>query len=131
MHSKEAAPSLLRISMSLVFFYFSFSQLKDPSTWAGYVPKFLIIGGISANNLVVINGFVELLFGLFLITGLYTRISSLILGLHLFGIALSIGFSPVGIRDFGLALATLTIFLFGPDRYTLDSKFEKKKENIN
>lgn len=131
MHSKEAAPLLLRISMSLVFFYFSFSQLKDPTAWAGYVPNSLIIGGLSANNLVVINGFIELLFGLFLITGLYTRISSLILGVHLFGIALSIGFSPVGIRDFGLALATLTIFLFGPDKYTLDSKFEKKKETIN
>jgi uncharacterized membrane protein YphA (DoxX/SURF4 family) len=126
MHSKEIGPLLLRISLSLVFLYFAVVQLKDPGSWNTYVPNFLHVSGISANNVVIINGFIELTLGLFLISGLYTRFASLLLSLHLFGIAFFIGFNPLGIRDFGLSLATLAIFFNGCDRFTLDYKFSKK-----
>lgn len=126
MNSKDLAPVVLRVSLGLVFLYFAFNQLSDPSSWSGFVPEFATRFGLSANNLVVFNGFLELVFGTFLIIGLYTRIASLVMGLHLFGIAFSIGFSPLGIRDFGLAFATISVYLFGPDRYTLDYKYSKK-----
>lgn len=126
MNSKELAPAILRISLALVFLYFGIVQLNDPSSWSSYVPEFLDVPGISSNNLVALNGLVEITLGLFLICGLYTRFASLILSLHLFGIALSIGFSPLGVRDFGLAFATLSIFFSGPDRYTFDYNYAKK-----
>jgi len=126
MNSKELAPIILRVSLSLVFLYFSISQLSDPGSWSGFVPNAFVVSGISANNLVIANGFMELVLGLFLLTGLYVRFSSLILAIHLFGIAFSIGFSPLGVRDFGLAFATLALFFWGADKYTLDYKFSKK-----
>ena len=126
MNSKELAPVILRLSLGLVFLYFSISQLRDPGAWSGFVPNFLHVSGISANNVVVFDGLIELVFGTFLIIGLYVRVSALIMSLHLFGIAFSIGFSPLGIRDFGLAFATLALFFFGYDRYTLDYKFANK-----
>lgn len=129
MNSRELAPALLRVSLGLVFLYFSISQLNDPGAWSGFVPDFLHVSGISANNIVIFNGFIEFVFGTFLIIGLYTRLSALIMSLHLFGIAFSIGFSPLGVRDFGLAFATLVVFLFGADRYSVDYKFGKKKLN--
>lgn len=125
---EKFAKPLLRISMALVFLYFGFQQVYSPDDWAGYVPKFLTSVIITANNLVILNGIVELSLGIFLLIGIYTRLSSLILALHLFGISFSIGFNPLGIRDFGLSFATLVVLLNGPDQYCLDSKFVKKKE---
>lgn len=123
---KNLSAPLLRIALSLVFLYFGFSQIYSPDNWTSFVPSFVTNFGLSANNLIMINGVTELILGLFMISGLYTRFASLILSIHLFGIAFSIGFSPIGVRDFGLAFSTLAVFLNGPDEYTLDMKFAKK-----
>lgn len=127
MHSKELASVVLRVSLSLVFLYFAVMQLSNADEWTSFVPDFLVSLGISANSIVLLNGVLELVLGIFLIIGLYTRFASLILSLHLFGIAFSIGFSPLGVRDFGLAFATLALFLYGADKYTLDYKLSKRK----
>ncbi len=66
------------------------------------------------------NAILELTLGIFLILGLYTKFSSLILSIHLLFITISMGFTPIGARDFGLTIATLFIFLSDLDRYTLD-----------
>lgn len=116
---------ILRISLSLVFLFFGISQIYNPALWTGFVPSF-VSSIITPGTAILINGFVEIFFGLLLIFGLYTRFSSLILGLHLFGIAFSIGFNPLGIRDFGLALATLSIFFSEPDKLCLDEVVLRK-----
>ncbi|MSS74151.1 DoxX family protein [Candidatus Pacearchaeota archaeon] len=126
MNSKDFAFVILRVSMALVFLYFGFQQVYSPDSWTSFVPEFMVFSGMTANNLVVFNGFLELIFGLFLIIGLYVRFSALILSLHLFGIAFSLGFNPIGIRDFGIAFATLALSIFGSDKYTLDYKFENR-----
>lgn len=123
----EIGKIILRISLALVFLYFGVMQLQDPGAWSGFVPDFVTFSFLSANNIVVFNGFMEIVLGTFLIVGLYVRFASLVMSLHLFGIAFSIGFSPLGIRDFGLAFATLALFFLGADRYTVDNKFAKKK----
>ena len=123
----EKGKILLRISLSLVFLWFGFNQLFNPSDWIGFVPQliqniFFNVLGITAEGLVLINSFLEILLGIFLFLGLYTRFSSLILSIHLFGIALSMGLSTIAIRDYGLALATLSIFLNRVDRLCLDTR---------
>jgi len=123
---KNYANPLMRISIALVFVYFGFKQISSPESWISYIPEFLSGAILNANNLVIINGIFELTLAGFLILGIYVRVSSLILSLHLFFITLSIGFNPTGIRDFGLAVATLTIFLNGPDKYCIDEKFKRK-----
>lgn len=116
------AKPLLRMGLALVFLYFGFSQVIAPDNWTGYIPDFLVSTIITANNWVMINAILELTLGTFLLIGLYTKTSSLILGLHLIGITLSIGITPVGIRDFGLTIATLVVYLNGVDKYSLDNK---------
>lgn len=129
MQSNNIGKIILRISLAIVFLYFGVMQLKDPSSWSGFVPDFVQFSFLSANNIVVFNGFMEVVLGTFLLVGLYVRFASIIMSLHLFGIAFSIGFSPLGVRDFGLAFATLALFFFGEDRYSVDYKFTKKSEN--
>ena len=127
MHSKDLAPVILRIALALVFLYFGFSQVYNPDKWANFVPEFVVLSNMTANNLVIFNGVLELVLGSFLIIGLYVRFSSFILAIHLLGIAVSIGFTPLGVRDFGLAFATFALYLLGPDKYTIDYKYESKQ----
>ncbi len=121
--SKDFAPVILRISMALVFLYFGFSQTIAPDDWVSFVPEFAVPSFMTANNLVMLNALFEITLGFFMISGLYTRFSSLLLSLHLFGITLSIGLNPIGIRDFGLAFATLVVYFNGSDKYCLDNKY--------
>lgn len=123
-YEKYAKP-LLRISLSLVFLYFGYQQITSPENWISFVPSYALIFGISAEKLVLFNSILELGLGSLLLIGLYTQFVSLILSLHLFGIAFSIGFNPLGIRDFGLAFAMFSVFLNGIDEYCLDKKYLK------
>lgn len=124
MNLEKWAKPVLRIGLSLVFLYFGFQQVTSPDIWAGYVPNFALFLG-SAEKIALMNGIFELIFGLLLIIGLFTRFVALILSLHLFVIASSLGFNDLGMRDFGLALATLAVFLNGEDKYCLDSHLRK------
>ena len=123
---EEYAKPLLRIGMSLIFLYFGFNQMTSPDIWAGFVPNFALYLGLTAKNIVMINSIFELVFGLLLLVGLFTRIVSLMLALHLFTISLSLGFNSLGVRDFGLAIGNLTVFLGGRDKYCLDNKLFSK-----
>jgi uncharacterized membrane protein YphA (DoxX/SURF4 family) len=125
---KFAIP-VLCVTMGLVFLYFGFQQIYSPDNWATFVPDFLSIGAMTLNNWVMLNGVLELTLGLFLIMGLYTRFSALILSLHLLFIAFSIGFNPLGVRDFGLAIATFVIFLSGAHPYGIDAKVSNKSSH--
>lgn len=127
--NNDCGKIVLRVSLSLVFFWFAFNQILNPTNWTGLIPAFINDLGISSNLMVTLNGTIELALSALLILGLYTRFASLLLGLHLFGIASIFGLNnPTGIRDFGLALATLSIFFSGPDKFSFDYLFAKKEQ---
>ncbi len=117
--TKKYAPSVVRIGLSLVFIWFGLNQLLYPLNWTGWVPM-----GISAmmdsHRIVLINGIFEIIFGVLLLIGLFTRVISFLLALHLLSITFFIGFNEIGVRDFGLTLALVSIFLNGPDALCLD-----------
>lgn len=105
------APAVTRIGISLVFIWFGVSQFTDPASWTGYIPTWLPQSG----TLVVANGIIETILGSLLLVGLLVRPIALILGIHLLGITWLMGYTAIGVRDFGLALATLSIALHGKD----------------
>ena len=114
---EKYAPSVLRIGMSLVILWFSSQQFLDAESWTIFVPERIVsLSGISALNLVYFNALFELVFGALLILGIQTRISALLLSLHLFQISFIVGYSSTGVRDFGLALATFVVFMNGKSR---------------
>ena len=49
---------------------------------------------------------------------------ALLLSLHVFGIALSLGYNAVAIRDFGLAFASLALAVGGAGTFSIDTKAE-------
>lgn len=125
MEIKRFAPILLRISLSLVFLWFSLNQFFFPEQFISYIPNFITnLTGLSAITIVLLNALFEFIFGMLLLTGLYVRTSAFLLGIHLIGITFSIGYNQIAIRDFGLALATLSVAMFGNDSWCLDKKEE-------
>jgi uncharacterized membrane protein YphA (DoxX/SURF4 family) len=118
---KISAPTFLRICMSLVILWFGIQQVTDAPSWLAYLPSWTTNLPISQTTIVYLNGTFEIIFGLFLLIGFYTRIVALILALHLLDIAYTVGYDAIGIRDLGLALSTLTVFLNGADAFSFDT----------
>ena len=122
---EKYAKPVLRIAMALVFLYFGSSQLSNPTDWTGFLPDFALFLG-TPENIVFTNGIFEVTFGILLLIGLFTRFVALVLSIHLFVIASTLGINPLGIRDFGLTFAAFVVFLHGPDDYCLDKNLKKK-----
>lgn len=122
--AKEYAPSVVRISLALVFLWFSVNQFLFVNNFVDLIPNFLVnASGYSPAVFVMLNAFVEFVLGMFLLLGVNVRFSSLVLGIHLIGIAFAVGYGPVMIRDLGLALVTLSIFLQGKDKLCLEKEY--------
>ncbi len=117
---KYYAPVVLRVSIAILFLWFGFEQFLSPESWTGFLPSWVSNLPISTVNFIYGNAVFEILFGFLLLLGLFTRTSALLLSLHLFGIAFSVGYSPLGARDFILAMATFSVFLRGADIWCLD-----------
>jgi uncharacterized membrane protein YphA (DoxX/SURF4 family) len=119
---KRVAPIFLRLGMAVIFLWFGWQQLTDSVNWVDFVPTWITsFSHISATTFVYLNGSFEIVFALALFLGFYTRIVSLLLGLHLYFIAFSIGLDALGMRDVGLAFAMTTVFLYGDCGLSIDT----------
>ena len=116
-------PVLLRIGMSLVFLWFGTNQFLHTAMWTGVVPAWAAGLFGSASTVVILNAWFEVVAGILLLVGFHTRVVALLLGLHLISIAGGFGLSAIGVRDWGLCLATLAIFFNGYDMWCVDKKF--------
>ncbi len=109
------APLVLRIGLGFVFAWFGYSGISNPAMWTGLVPEWTSMFG-PAEVLVRIHGAVELIGGLLLIAGLWIRPVAAILFLSLAHTLTVLKFGPVFVRDIGLLMAMLAIFLQGKTR---------------
>lgn len=128
--NKIEATLILRLTMAFVFFYFGFAQLTDPSAWVSYLPSFIDMLPISATKFVLLNGWFEIVAATLLILGAYTRLVSLLLAIHLFGIAFSIGMTGTGVRGIGLAGATLALVFSGAGKMSVDGFINEDTSTI-
>ncbi len=122
------AASVLRYGMAAVILWFSFQQFLHADIWTAYVPDYAVsMSHLSAVTLVYANAAFELIFGVMLVIGWQTRIAALLLALHLFEIMYVVGYGQIGVRDFGLAVATLVVSMNGSDPLC----FQQKKKVIS
>ncbi len=119
---KDYAPVIVRLSVAFLFLWFGLTQIFDPDYLLGYLPQWAYDMPIEPKQIVFINGVSETILGVVLGLGLFTRIVSLILGLHLFSIAFAVGYNDVGVRDLALGFATLSIFIHGNDKLCLGKR---------
>lgn len=126
--SKNFAPLMLRLSLAGVFFWFGINQILNSHNWVYYLPDFVLKLPADPTLFVFLNGTLEVILGLFLVLGFFTRLSALVLGLHLLAIAVTMGMSAIAVRDAGLGFACLSICLQGSGGIAVDSYIKKLKE---
>jgi len=122
---KKYSPIVLRLGIAGLFLWFGLNQLFDSSSWISFLPSWTNSLPISQNSFVLINGIFETVLGLTLLVGFATRISALLLSLHLLGIVSTLGYNDLMIRDLALSIATFTIFMNGTDEFCLEEKLKK------
>ena len=120
---KKYSTLILRLGLGIVVLWFSINQFMNPDSWTRLVPEY--ISFLNPATAIYINATIELIIGILLILGLFTRIAALIFSLHLIPIIVSLGYGPTAVRDFGLSLASLSLALSGSNYLSLDSKIKK------
>ncbi len=128
---EKYASSVLRYGMVAVILWFSLQQFLHTGDWMAYVPDSAVaMTHLSAITLVYFNAVFEFVFGILLLFGWQTRIVALLLALHLFDIMYVVGYGEIGVRDFGLAIATFVIFMNGPDILCIQQKTVRNTESF-
>ncbi|MFA6520295.1 MAG: DoxX family protein [Candidatus Paceibacterota bacterium] len=124
---KRFAPIVVRLGLAVVFLWFGTQQIINTSAWVNLIPSWITsISGISAVGFVHFNGAFEIVFGLCLLMGYFTKATAFLLALHMLHITFTVGYNGIGVRDFGLSMATISIFLYGIDSWCLDKFLVKK-----
>ena len=123
---KVYAPTVVRVGISLVFLWFGLVNIFNPNMLVGYIPPWFPSQIIAPLIFTVITGVFEVVIGLALLAGLYTRVAAFLAFLHILSIGISLGYNDIAVRDIGLAIVAFAIFLYGPDKLCLDNKIRKK-----
>ena len=125
---RSLAPAVVRVGVAVVFIWFGYQQVINAAPWTVLVPSWLpSLSGIDAINFIYFNAFFEIIFGLCLFLGLFTRVVGFFLALHMMQITYLVGYNDVGVRDFGLSLATIGVFLYGVSDWSLDRLLAKRQ----
>ena len=107
---KNFAATILRWGLAFVFFYAAYSSLRDPASWVGFIPAFLV-QYFPAIPLLTVFSVYEFALAAWLFLGKRVAEAALLAAITLIGIVL-VNFSGfiITFRDIGLALAALALF---------------------
>lgn len=119
---------MVRYAFAVLFLWFGIQQLLQPDMWVSFLPTWTGYFPMPSSMLVQFNGWFEIVFGLLLTLGGFTRFVAAVLSLHLLGIAATAG-GAIGMRDFVLSVLGGALVFSKPDAWTLDALFAKKIEN--
>ncbi|HWO07401.1 MAG TPA: DoxX family protein [Candidatus Paceibacterota bacterium] len=115
MTHQEIGYHILRLGLAALFLWFGFSQLLDGVNWVSWVPEWAVnLVGLPPALIVLLNGAFEVVAGALIALNLFTRWAALLLALHLAVITFDIGLNAIGVRDFGLTMATLALVFLQP-----------------
>lgn len=115
---KSYAPQLTRYAIALVFLLLGIDQILHPALWQAYFPD-TIPFGITVAKAIFFNGLFDIVIGLLLLLGLFTRIAAALAALHIVGVIFTLGYNDITVRDLGILVAALAVFLHGADRWCL------------
>ncbi|PNX45911.1 MAG: hypothetical protein BV456_12985 [Thermoplasmata archaeon M8B2D] len=116
------APAVARIGVGLVFFIFGIWQLIRPENWFGYIPGFVLNTGILPGFIIFFNGIFDFVIGIALLSGFFVRASAAFGVLHLLLTSITLGWNDVAVRDFGLLIVLVSVFLHGPDEFCFGNR---------
>ncbi|TAJ16040.1 DoxX family protein [Patescibacteria group bacterium] len=112
MNQKEIGLLVLRLGLASVFLWFGFSQLTNGIAWVAWVPEWAVqLLHIPPAMIVLGNGLFEVIAGALLALGFFVRPVAVLLAIHTAIIVFEIGFTAIGVRDFGLLTGLIALAL--------------------
>lgn len=120
----QLSRQILRFSLVFLLCWFGWQQLAYPEAWMGYLPEWTGYLPVPAETLIRMNGWFELMAAVFLAAGIYAKFVALIVAAHLVVIAFEVG-GAIGVRDFVLGAAALSLAFSEPDDWTCDVRCQK------
>lgn len=104
---------LIRAGLAAAFFYAATSAFLMPEAWVGFLPLWLK-EKLSANLLLPAFSLYEIILGLWLLAGVWLRLSAALAFLTFFAIIFyNLGSLDIVFRDIPLMLAALALFFAG------------------
>ena len=111
---------LLRIGLGIVFIWFGIDKFLRPELWEGWIP--ILIQSILQSKVLTFLYFLgvfEVIIGVLVLVGFYTRVAAGIAALFLFAVVLSSFSGEILVRDIGLIFLALGIVVLGSEKYSV------------
>lgn len=118
------AVKILRYSFAFLFLWFGSMQLMHPLDWIGFLPVWTGQLPLAPATLIILNGCFEIMAGILLAIGLFSRWVALLLCLHLAYIAYAVG-DAIGMRDIFLAMTGSALVFCRAEPGTVDYWLKK------
>ena len=111
---------------AFIFLAFGVWEIVNPQYWVGFVPPILF--SFNLTLLILIHGITITVLGLWILTGKWLRLASIIGTLAMLQIVISLvissGFSDLFVRDFAIMLFILSL-AFEENKYPLSTRTKK------
>lgn len=113
MRTEYIAHFILRFGAAFAFLYPPFAAIGDPYSWIGYFPRFVQNLPIESLFLLHSFGVIEVIIGLWILSGWRIRFPAAVATLMLIGIVVfNVPQFPVLFRDLSIAALTLALTLW-------------------
>lgn len=107
---------ILRFAVGSVFLWFGVDKWVHPEAWYGWVPgwawKFI---PFSPQLFMHLNGAMEFIIGILLVSGRFIRPAAAVAGLFLLSLFIVLGSNEVTVRDMGILGGCLALFVHAND----------------
>jgi len=127
-HAAAAGAALsLRLGLGYVFLTFGVEKIVDWHGWSVLFPPALSAlvtawSGLAFGSFLRLLGYVEVVLGLHLVLGLFTRAAATGCALLLVGAVAMMGRTGIGVRDCGLLAMAVAVVLGGAGAWSCDGR---------
>ena len=117
----------LRIALGVFFLWFGIDKVLTPSNWLGWIPDSIFpVLPFEVAKFILLEGIIEIIVGVLLTIGLFTRVAAAVSSLQMMLIIIFIGFNEATIRDIGLLGGTISLLITGSPALSLDKLIERR-----
>lgn len=119
MNSTQLARTVLVLGLAFVFGYFGIDKFLNPLNWVGFMPVWM--NGLAGQKVAVwlsITGAAEIVIAILLLipVPIVRKTGAVLAVLHLIGVLSQVGWNDVAVRDIGLLLMAVAVWLLAPMR---------------